>query len=62
MIKTLSRRFKQCLRSLNMLTVERCSETVGFNLTTRDSYFTTLVEVFTNRVLAENTSFTNNVE
>ena len=27
----------------------------GFDLTTRDSYFMTLVEVFTNRISAENT-------
>ena len=31
----------------------------GFDLTTRDSYFTILVEVFTNYILAENTNFTN---
>ena len=32
----------------------------GFDLTARDSYFTILVEVFTNHILAENTYFTNN--
>ena len=37
-------------------------ESSGFNLTTRDSYFTILVEFFTNRILAENTYFTNHVE
>ena len=31
----------------------------GFNLTTRDSYFTIQVEVFTNHVLVENSYFTN---
>ena len=34
----------------------------GFDLTTRDLYFTILVEVFTNYILAENTHFTNLVE
>ena len=34
----------------------------GVDLTTRDLYFTILVEVFTNHVLAENTYFTNRVE
>ena len=34
----------------------------GFDLTTRDSYFTILVEVFTNHVSAENTYFTNYTE
>ena len=33
-----------------------------FNLTTHDSYFTVLVEVFTNHILAENTYFTNQSE
>ena len=34
----------------------------GFDLTTRDSYFTILVEVFTNHILVENTYFTNPIE
>ena len=34
----------------------------GFDLTTRDLYFSILVEVFTNHILAENTYFTNRVE
>ena len=34
----------------------------GFDLTTRDSYFTILVEVFTNHILVENTYFTNHIE
>ena len=34
----------------------------GFDLTTCDSYFTILVEVFMNRILAENTCFMNHVE
>ena len=34
----------------------------GFDLTTRDSYFTNGVEVFTNHILAENTYFTNQRE
>ena len=34
----------------------------GFDLTTRDLYFMSLVEVFTNRILAENKYFTNHVE
>ena len=34
----------------------------GFDLTTRDSYFLTLVEVFTNHILAENTYFTSRIE
>ena len=32
-------------------------EVTGFDLTTRDSYFTILDEVFTNYILAENTYF-----
>ena len=34
----------------------------GFDLTTRDSCFTILDEVFTNHILAENTYFTNRTE
>ena len=34
----------------------------GVDLTTRDSYFTILVEVFTNRNLAENAYFMNHME
>ena len=34
----------------------------GFDLTTRDSYFTILVEVFTNHISDENKYFTNNIE
>ena len=34
----------------------------GFDLMTCDSYFTILVEVFMNRILAENTCFMNHVE
>ena len=34
----------------------------GFDLTTRDSYFMILVEVFMNHILAENTYFTNHIE
>ena len=34
----------------------------GFDLTTRDLYFTILDEVFTNHILAENTYFTNHIE
>ena len=37
-------------------------ESSGFDLTTRDSYFTILVEFFTDHILAENTYFTNHVE
>ena len=32
-----------------------------FDLTTRDSHFTILVDVFTNHVLVENTHFTNHL-
>ena len=32
------------------------------DLTTHDSYFTILVEVFTKRILTENTYFTNHLE
>ena len=45
---------KSCLEGLRILT--------GFNLTTRDSYFTILAEVLANHVLAKNTYFTNHVE
>ena len=38
------------------------SSSTGFDLTTHDSYFTILVEVFMNHILAENTYFTNDVE
>ena len=34
----------------------------GFDLMTHDSYFTILVEVFTNHILAEKTYFTNHTE
>ena len=34
-------------------------EAPGLDLMTRDSYFTILVEVFTNHILAKNTNFTN---
>ena len=34
----------------------------GFDLTTSDSHFTVLVEVFTNHILAKNTNFTNHME
>ena len=34
----------------------------GFDAKTRDSYFTILVEVFTNHIVAENTYFTNHIE
>ena len=59
MVKTLSCRFQQ---TFNMLTVEGCSETARFDLTTRDSYFIIVTKVFTNRILAEDISFTNDVE
>ena len=36
-------------------------QNAGFNLTTRDSYFTILAEVFTNHISAENTFFTNHI-
>ena len=45
---------KSCLVGLRILT--------GLDLTTRDSYFTILVEVLTNHVLAKNTYFTNHIE
>ena len=45
-----------------MLTVEGCSETARFDLTTRDSYFIIVAKVFSNRILAEDISFTNDVE
>ena len=34
----------------------------GFDLTTRDSYFTILVEVIMNHILTKNTHFMNHVE
>ena len=34
----------------------------GLNLTTCDSYFMILVDIFTNHILAENTYFTNQIE
>ena len=34
----------------------------GFDLTTGDLYFTTLVEVFTNHILAENTYIRNHIQ
>ena len=37
-------------------------QTVRVRLTTCDLYFTILVEVFMNRILAENTCFMNHVE
>ena len=38
------------------------SSSPEFNLTTRDSYFTIPVEVFTNHILAKKTYFTNRIE
>ena len=37
-------------------------DTSGFDLTTGDSYFTILVEVFSNCILAEKIRFTNRIE
>ena len=37
-------------------------EYTGFYLTIRDSYFTILVEVFKNYILAENINFTNHID
>ena len=34
----------------------------GFDLTTGDLYFTALVEVFTNHILAENTYIRNHIQ
>ena len=34
----------------------------GLDLTTRDSYFTILIEVFMNHILAKNTYFMNHIE
>ena len=44
-----------------MLTSVTHAQKTGSDLTTRDSYFTILVEVFTNHILAENTNFTNQI-
>ena len=44
-----------------MLTSVIHAQKAGSDLTTRDSYFTILVEVFTNHILAENTNFTNQI-
>ena len=38
------------------------SSASGLDLTTRDSWFTILVEVFTNHILAKNTFLTNHIE
>ena len=34
----------------------------GFNVTTHDSYFTIVVKIFANHILAEKTYFANHVE
>ena len=45
-----------------MLTSVIHAQKTGSDLTTRDSYFTILVEVFTNHISAELTYFTNHIE
>ena len=51
-----------CGSNVNFLTkLHVLAYFTGFNLTTHDSYFTILVEVFTNHVLVENTNFTNHL-
>ena len=48
--------------NFNRLKPPTATTLTGFNLTTQDSYFTTLVEVFTNHNLAKNTYFMNHIE
>ena len=51
-----------CRSNVNFLTeLHVLAYFTGFNLTSHDSYFTILVEVFTNHILAENTNFTNHL-
>ena len=51
-----------CGSNVNFLTeLHVLAYFTGFNLTTHDSYFTILVEVFTNHILVENTNFTNHL-
>ena len=42
--------------------LQKYTPSLGFDLTTRDSYFSILVEVFTNHILAKNTYFMNLIE
>ena len=49
---------KTSSKKVNITTFEDTSN-LGFDLTIHDSYFTILVERFTNYILAENTYFTN---
>ena len=53
---------KNCMKITISIFGSKQWGTSGFNLTTCDSNFTILVEVFTNRILAENTYFTKHVE
>ena len=46
---------------LHTIKICYCMSCTRFNLTTRDSYFTTLVGVFTDHILAKNI-FTNRIE
>ena len=48
----------QTRKTLNTATFDAA----GFHLTTRDSYFTILIEVLTNHILAKETYFTNRIE
>ena len=42
--------------------VSKITRTSVFDLTTHDSYFTILVDVFMDHILAENMYFTNHIE
>ena len=53
---------KNCMKITISIFGSKQWGTSGFNLTTCDSNFTILVEVFTSRILAENTYFTKHVE
>ena len=50
------------IRGNQALYITKAYRKAGFDLTTRDSYFTTQVEFFTNPILTENTYFTNHRE
>ena len=48
--------------NLKMHNISVNLQDAGFYLTTRNSYFTILVDVFTNHIPAENIYFTNHIE
>ena len=63
--KTSVRSYDHILEIIRLIIMKirmRMKRRSGLDLTTRDSHFTILVQVFTNHILAKNTYFTNHIE